>query len=472
MRIDRISFTHFRCFGVDGTPSTFEFGPGINVILGENASGKTALLDGIVAGLGAFYEQLDGIDAGTALTGYKEDATRVFQETPGLAHAEPRYPVKVSCTGTLDGKPVEWARVLRDRKGRTLDARPRGLASGVANLASRARSTPTKSAPTTLPVLAHYGHGRLSGMREQALSAASDHPNERLAGYVRALGSAPDQRAGLPWWQRVELAAAQRSGDAGPLPEHAILTEALRRALPGAERVWYDGIAGQPMVRFSDRITPLAQLSAGYRTMLGIVLDLVYRVTRLNPDLGLEAARETPGIVLIDEIDQHLHPQWQRQVLGDLRATFPKVQFILTTHAPQVLAGARNGEVRILRRDDDGRIFAEQIDVPPGLRADEVLTGEWFGLPSTLDPETLALIERHRQMLRSAVAADDAARLALEAELRRRLGRFNDTSLEGMALSVLADLTADRPARTAQERAALKAKLKAQLQERLSEGRV
>lgn len=465
MRIDSISFTHFRCFGVDGQPCTFRFGPGINVFVGENAAGKTALLDGVVAGLGAFYLGLDDIKPGTGYTGTisKSDATRVLVDTPGLTRARSLYPVTLACSGTLADEPVQWTRTLSTAKGRTDSKGARELRDRVARMTD-------EQAVTTLPVLAYYGHGRLWDIRKDFPHEVIDGAEERLTAYARALESKSDRKAVLAWWQRVELAAEQRAVGGGPLPEHAILTAALVRALPGARSVRFDGVLGQPTVTFADRITPFAELSAGYQNILGIMLDLIYRVTRLNPHLGVDAARRTPGVVLVDEIDQHLHPKWQRQVLGDLRATFPEVQFILTTHAPQVLVGAEAGEVHILRRDDDGRIHAEQLDIPPGLRADEVLTGQWFGLPSTLDPDTVQALERHRQMLRDGAPADHPGRQALEAELRRRLGRFHDTSLEGLALSVLAELTAERPARTAEARARLKADLRARLAARMGSG--
>ena len=86
-------------------------------------------------------------------------------------------------------------------------------------------------------------------------------------------------------------------------------------------------------------------LSDGYRNMLAIVADIAHRAGRLNPQLMDKAATETPGIVLIDEVDLHLHPKWQRRVLNDLRTAFPKVQFIVTTHSPFIIQSLKPGEV-------------------------------------------------------------------------------------------------------------------------------
>jgi predicted ATP-binding protein involved in virulence len=81
----------------------------------------------------------------------------------------------------------------------------------------------------------------------------------------------------------------------------------------------------------------VALLSDGIRNMIGMVADIAFRATKLNPQFGFLAAKETPGVVLIDEVDMHLHPEWQQVVLQSLTTAFPALQFIVTTHSPQVL---------------------------------------------------------------------------------------------------------------------------------------
>jgi predicted ATP-binding protein involved in virulence len=87
--------------------------------------------------------------------------------------------------------------------------------------------------------------------------------------------------------------------------------------------------------------------------MLTLIGDLVRRVVMLNPHFGEKALLETPGVVLIDELDLHLHPKWQRRVIHDLKKTFPRVQFIATTHSPQLIGEALPQEIRIL---ENGRV--------------------------------------------------------------------------------------------------------------------
>ena len=83
---------------------------------------------------------------------------------------------------------------------------------------------------------------------------------------------------------------------------------------------------------------PLRYLSDGIKSMLSITADIACRMALLNPHLGEHVIAATTGIVLIDEIDMHLHPSWQRKILASLKKVFPRIQFIVTTHAPAVLA--------------------------------------------------------------------------------------------------------------------------------------
>ncbi len=191
----------------------------------------------------------------------------------------------------------------------------------------------------------------------------------------------------------------------------------------------------------------LAALSDGYLTTAGWVVDMIARWIDREQRLGREIAdkfNETmEGLVLLDEVDLHLHPRWQRRVIRDLKALFPRLSFVITTHQPLTLLGADPGEIFILRRDAAGAIDVQQIDLPKGLRADQVLTGEWFGLSTTLDPDTLSLLDEHRRLLRRGVAEEDPRRRALEADLRARLGGFADTPIERMVREVTAEILDD-----------------------------
>ena len=94
---------------------------------------------------------------------------------------------------------------------------------------------------------------------------------------------------------------------------------------------------------------PLSRMSDGYRNTISLIADIAYRMETLNPQLGTDVLKDTSGVVLIDEIDLHLHPAWQQRILSDLQEIFPKVQFIVTTHAPAVISSVKSENLVILK---------------------------------------------------------------------------------------------------------------------------
>lgn len=141
---------------------------------------------------------------------------------------------------------------------------------------------------------------------------------------------------------------------------------------------------GRICVSLGGRPVPLEWLSEGYRSVFAMVADIARELLPRYPIL-----EEAEAIVLIDEIETHLHPRWKMQVMSALRRALPQVQFIVTTHDPLCLRGMDDGEVVVLQRTVDGSIAA-LADLPSikGMRADQLLTSDYFGLSSTIDPQT------------------------------------------------------------------------------------
>ena len=107
---------------------------------------------------------------------------------------------------------------------------------------------------------------------------------------------------------------------------------------------------------------PVSTLSDGIRVIISLVGDIAHRCVRLNPHFGSDAAKLTPGVIMIDEVDMHLHPEWQQLVLNALSDAFPLIQFIVTTHSPQVLTTVKRESIRILAQDADGVWSADMPD--------------------------------------------------------------------------------------------------------------
>jgi hypothetical protein len=129
--------------------------------------------------------------------------------------------------------------------------------------------------------------------------------------------------------------------------------------------------------------TALDKLSDGYKSVIALAVDIMR--TYDDRQISYENAE---GVVLIDEIGTHLHPQWRMKVAGDLRRAFPNIQFIVTTHEPLCLRGLNKGEIVALLRNKDNEVIPvkDELPDPSTMRVDQLLTSEFFGLSSTLDP--------------------------------------------------------------------------------------
>jgi hypothetical protein len=154
-------------------------------------------------------------------------------------------------------------------------------------------------------------------------------------------------------------------------------------------------------------------LSDGYQSMLGFAADLM----EIMFGQGYQSMGAAQGVVLIDELGNHLHPRWRMQIVARLREAFPNVQFVFSTHDPLCLRGLRTGEVVVLQLDAQRKVYA-LTDLPSisGLRVDQLLQSEHFGLGSTVEPEMQQDYERYltlkRVPTRSAEQGTELDRLA------------------------------------------------------------
>ncbi|MGM0706284.1 MAG: AAA family ATPase, partial [Bacteroidota bacterium] len=132
---------------------------------------------------------------------------------------------------------------------------------------------------------------------------------------------------------------------------YRLVRTAITQMVEGATDLRYSPQREEVVVVFkNNEVYPLDYLSDGQRTTLTLVGDLATRMARLNPHLGEDALSATPGVVLIDELGLHLHPTWQRHIVQDLRRTFPQVQFITTTHSPQIISEVEPSALIHLKR--------------------------------------------------------------------------------------------------------------------------
>jgi hypothetical protein len=161
----------------------------------------------------------------------------------------------------------------------------------------------------------------------------------------------------------------------------------------------------------------ISDLSLGYRALVAWIVDFAYRMFERYPKSETPLAE--PAIVLVDEIDLHLHPKWQRSLISYLTERFPNTQFIVTAHSPLIVQAATDANIVLLRREGDHVVIENDLEAIRGWRIDQVLTSDLFGLETARPPEYDELLaERTKLLGKAKLTKKDEARLKkIEAEI-------------------------------------------------------
>ena len=207
-------------------------------------------------------------------------------------------------------------------------------------------------------MISYYGTGRLWIQRRETVVETLS-PNSRFRGYENCLSNSYELKKLIRWFKTQEFASLQKQKTIGVL---SAVKEAIKICMDDWEDVRFD-VHLDELVAISKngRTLPFRMLSDGVRNMIGMVADIAYRSAVLNPHLEANAPNVTQGVVLIDEIDLHLHPNWQRRVVDDLKRTFPKIQFFATTHSPFIIQSLHPNELIDLDHRD-GEYYNKSIE--------------------------------------------------------------------------------------------------------------
>lgn len=369
-RLDSLTLRNYRCF----PELEVQFHPALTVVVAPNGSGKTAILDAVAV---AFRLFVDTIQTREGSLGFDHADIRRQLGSDGTMYSV--LPTNFHAQGAIGNKPLRWSRALESDK-------PRAKTTFVDALSIKDAATTlrkhlqdfadTKRADSpVLPLLAYYGTGRLFGAHKLTKKKAEGGTN-RLLGYEDCLTSASRYKFFEDWFERFSRVAQQDKTDGrqsahAPREKLEAVTSAVNALLApsGWQNLSWDFAEDQIVATHLEHGTlPVDHLSDGIRNMIGMVGDIAHRCTRLNPQLGVEAARQTHGIVMIDEVDMHLHPEWQQVVIQSLRDAFPLLQFIVSTHSPQVLTTVKSENIRVLGRGADGQWQARPPDHSPFAR--------------------------------------------------------------------------------------------------------
>ena len=384
MRLDSLHLQNFRGY----ENRTFSFHPRFNLVVGDNGAGKTSLLEACSIAIGSWMLGIPGVDSRNIAPG---DVRRVLDFVEKRYRELPQYPVSVTASGAVHvakasraangqieyeplsatGQPnpresdVTWLRSIEAPSGRTT----RVGANDLKKKATVMAKSVLQQQPYVLPLIRYFGAGRLwervlpsktlgrlSGKQPAELAADADEIDKalwlenRLSEPFHGYHMSLDRRCNaedLLRWMYVE-----RRNELDQQTESAALRlvhQAIESMLPEVETARYAILLKTLVLVYENgEIHTFADLSDGYRNVVTIAADLAIKASMLNPQLAEKALEFTPGVVLIDELDLHLHPKWQRRIIDDLRRTFPNMQFICTTHSPQLIGQAKPEEIIML----------------------------------------------------------------------------------------------------------------------------
>ena len=465
IRLERVVFQNFRCFEfLNLKLGATDEQSGLTVIVAKNGQGKTAVLDGIRYLMSKFVARFSEIKTPSPkATDFRsakianpqsvnlklrtvgaDGETRVVELGDGIAGVD----VSAQFMGLTafmrkggvesgSASEIPWVRwdVLRRKDKTELTTRVvdmAGMGIGTKFLSpyvDKFIESDLTAEPMVLPVIAYYGTDRRLVRQKPGPVNALSKANRRQNIYNDALTTGLNYRQLVEWIFKLDSKELREMKDVKDTEyqslEKRTINLAISKMLPGFSNLQ---VTMNPLNLTIDYetngliCTNLVdeQLSDGYKIVLTLVLDIVARILEGNASLaGMtpETLLEVPGIVMIDEVDLHLHPYWQQTIIPDLRNTFPNIQFIVTTHSPQVVSSVPRECVRII---DAGNV-RETISQTDGVES-QLILADIFGVNSVPEwnPWARKLDEYSRLM--SAPQVDAEREAALKAELTAHFG--------------------------------------------------
>jgi predicted ATP-binding protein involved in virulence len=263
-----------------------------------------------------------------------------------------QYPVNLTAVADIpefkDDKAlsneIEWSRSLETYGGKTTSKNARMMMRASEDMQKSIRK---EGSNAVIPLIAYFSTDRF---KKEKRDIGVERDGSRLRGYYNSMDSLTNVKFFLDIWFTETLWELQNG-------KTSVMLEAVKASLKNCLNNCVDAYFDmklQELIMVQENPNgklPYHMLSDGVRSMFAMVMEIAFRCFLLNPHLGADAPHLTPGIVLIDEIDLHLHPEWQMRVIDDLHRAFPKIQFIVSTHAPLVVGSLREGKIVCVDRN-------------------------------------------------------------------------------------------------------------------------
>ena len=345
MYLNKILVKNFKAI----TDMELEFTPGVNLLIGDNGVGKSSLLEAIVIAMSGMFKGISGVST----KGIMQNDIHFKTTGRGDASTEISYGVPTEITAFIDKEFY----LKKFRESEDGNSRTKMEDNGI----GKEMQKKVNSSEEILPLLCFQSDARVWQMRRGDFGKELKKKlNDRRCGYIGCLDYSLDIKGIQAWCLKMELAAFQKKMPIREYEAFKHIVSCFMQKINGLDvvpEIYYSSQLEEMVYQEGETTMPVTMLSAGYQSLLWIVMNLAYRWALLNPDIT-ENVNEAKGIVLIDEIDMHLHPKWQWNIVNALEETFPNVQFILTTHSPIVISSCQN-EHLVLITDSQDVVYLE-----------------------------------------------------------------------------------------------------------------
>jgi len=378
MRIDRLEIENFKKF----SDYTLDLHPQFTLLVGDNGTGKTTILDALAIAAGIWLVNSPDTTLNNSRRNILPSEIRLEAiESDTITQFIERKPVQIKAIGTINSQPVQWLRQIKTNGSRTSNTEAKEALEIISTLFQQVEA----GEKIWLPIIAYYGAGRAWLPSNQRDPKATTHtsPARRWDAFYDCF----EERIRIAdlhtWFQKEAIASVNRQGQMRP--GYKVVKLAILRCIPNADDLWFDPERSEIVVSIQGNPQPFSNLSAGQKMMVGLIADIAIKIVTQNASFLIEKLdissqelplilQQTSGLVLIDEIDVHLHPKWQRQVVDDLTRTFPSIQFVCTSHSPLVIGEVEATCIRVLERDEEtGKVISTIPLESYGLDANRIL---------------------------------------------------------------------------------------------------
>ena len=336
MYLEKIHIENYKAIG----KLDIDLKPGVNLLIGDNGAGKTSVLDGIAVALGGLFVNVAGVSTKNIV----KDDVRMKIKPMGDSSTTIEYcePVLAGCTlHVTEEQDFTWNRIKEEVSATHTKIDDKNVCVWMKKL--------TNNSDTALPLISFQSAARAWRVRRGDFGTELKKKlDDRRCGYIGCLDSSMDVKSIQQWCLKQEVVRSNK----GTVREYEIFKNIVAsfmkeiNELTEVPSIYYSPQFTELVYKDDKSEMPISKLSAGYQSLLWMVMDLAYRVCMLNPEL--KSREQITGIVLIDEIDLHLHPKWQWNVIDALQKTFAGVQFIIATHSPIVISASKEANLILL----------------------------------------------------------------------------------------------------------------------------